>query len=172
MRKDRNLKGSMTIECALLMPIIISVIISVMWLMIYMYDRIMINRALIHGILYCDYIRKENTIVIEKEIEKRINEDLNNRILATNDIKVSVKFNNMHCKVSAEARMNIPGGIEWLEKMSVIRIEQEKYILNGAAVIRDIDRAKTYLDLFNEIKNEYGGNSKEDIENRIQERNE
>ena len=56
--------------------------------------------------------------------------------------------------------------------MSVIRIEQEKYILNGAAVIRDIDRAKTYLDLFNEIKNEYGGNSKEDIENRIQERNE
>ena len=48
-------KGNMTIECALIMPMILTVIISLVWLTIYLYDMSVAQTALIHGLLISDY---------------------------------------------------------------------------------------------------------------------
>ena len=35
----KYIKGSFTIECALIMPVILLCIVSIIWMMIYMYDE-------------------------------------------------------------------------------------------------------------------------------------
>lgn len=165
MENSRIRNGSMTLECAMLMPIILMVIISIIWLMIFMYDRVVINRALIHGVMYCDYVRDENNFIIEKEIEKRINEQLADSIIAVNEVNVCVKVNDWWCKAEIEAQMDIPDGISWLSGISVIKMEKKKDIIYGARVIRLVNRVEKYKNLIDKLGQE-GDLSKveEDIE--------
>lgn len=164
-------EGNFTIECALIMPIVMLCILSVIWMMIYMYDRIMINKALIHGVLACDYLCGESNLNIKKAVEKSINENLAGTLVAVDTIEIKVACNDIWCKVEIEARLNVPNGLPGIDKLSLIKLKKEKIILNGGEFVRNVNRTEKYAGLLKEFINDSNKGDKY-IEGGIQEGNE
>ena len=70
--KNPKVNGNLTIECAMIMPLILLVIISVVWLMIYLYDSVVIEKALVHGVMAADYRDSRTNSELMKEIEMQL----------------------------------------------------------------------------------------------------
>lgn len=143
-------KGSFTIECALIYPIILLVLISLVWLLIYMYDKVAIEKSLIHGLLAADYDYYQSNDALKNEIEERINENIMTETIALKDIRISVKAGRFSCGVEAEGHLNIPEGIPFLDQMEKVCVEMEKSRYSGKECIKEVRRLKKIADTVKE----------------------
>ncbi len=152
-------EGSYTIECALIFPIVLAVITAFVWLVIYAYDRVAIEKNLIHGLLAADYDYSESNSKLQQIIEDRINENMNDEIIGIKEMKITVSVGKNTCRASAEGIMNIPEGIPLFSKFREINVEIEKKRYSPVKIIDDIGRIKeiyTYISTTEE--SDEGGN--------------
>jgi len=151
MRKNIYRNGSFTIECALIMPMILLCIVSVMWLMIYMYDENVIYRSLVHAVLAADYRESDSNSELKNEIEERVYEDLKGQLVGVSDAEVFVKVgkNGVTAKVEAKLAMsqNLPG----LSELGEIKTEVKEKRMSGADIILDVRRIKAIYDIADKI---------------------
>ncbi|MBO4785162.1 MAG: hypothetical protein IKS60_06100 [Lachnospiraceae bacterium] len=151
MRKNIYRNGSFTIECALIMPMILLCIVSVMWLMIYMYDENVIYRSLVHAVLAADYRESDSNSELKNEIEERVYEDLKGQLVGVSDAEVFVKVgkNSVTAKVEAKLAMsqNLPG----LSELGEIKTEVKEKRMSGADIILDVRRIKAIYDIADKI---------------------
>ena len=151
MRKNIYRNGSFTIECALIMPMILLCIVSVMWLMIYMYDENVIYRSLVHAVLAADYRESDSNSELKNEIEERVYEDLKGQLVGVSEAEVFVKVgrNSVTAKVEAKLAMsqNLPG----LSELGEIKTEVKEKRMSGADIILDVRRIKAIYDIADKI---------------------
>lgn len=139
-------RGSFTIECALIMPVILLCIVSIMWLMIYMYDENVIYRALVHAVLAADYHESDSNSTLRDEIEERVYEDLKEQLVGVTDADVFVKVGKNKAYARVEAKLGIPQNIPGLE-LDEIKVEVEETRISGADIILDVRRIKALYDI-------------------------
>lgn len=167
---EKYKRGNFTIECALIMPLIMLSIILLLCLMIHMYDRIVINKALIHGVMACDYCREDQNYQIKKMIENRINEELSGSLVAIDRLQIGVKANDIWCEADIEASHNFPEIIPDMNTIFTIRMKKKKSILSGGEYIRNVNKLEKYSELIQKINGYNNQNTREEyIEGGIQE---
>ena len=151
MQKNIYKNGSFTIECALIMPVILLCVVSIMWMMIYMYDANVIYRSLVHAVLAADYHESDSNSELKNEIEERVYEDLKGQLVGVTDAEVFVKVgkNNVTARVEAELAMsqNLPG----LSELGEIKTEVKEKRMSGADIILDVRRIKAIYDIAEKI---------------------
>ena len=100
----RALKGSFTIEAAVVVPITMVIMVALVFLGFLTYDKASITAV-------CDYALMEaagNTGNNTTKVQNAIFELLNSRLLAVSDIKVSAGGNTGNAYVSSAASFDIP----------------------------------------------------------------
>ena len=140
-------KGSFTLECALIMPVILICIVSLMWLMIYMYDENVIYRALVHAVMAADYRESDTNSQLKNEIEERVYEDLKGQLVGVTDAEVFVNVGKKKVGARVEAKLGMPLDIPGLSELADIKVEVKETRMFGADIIMDVRRIKAVYDV-------------------------
>ena len=140
-------KANLSIECALVMPTILLVIIFLLWLMIYLYNGCVIQKALVHGVLEADYRECSNNLELRNEVEKRIYEELKGYLVGVEAPTVKVTVTRNYVKASVETKLNIGSDLKILDNMSDMEVKIRKRRMQGADLINDVRRIKTLYDI-------------------------
>lgn len=143
-------KGSYTVECALVLPIVLLVIISLVWLLIYLYDKAALEKNIVHALLAADYDYSMSNNKLKQEIENRIDENLHAELIGMKEVRISVTVNKLKCTVSAEGCLNIPEGIPVLSKLCRLEMEIQKKRYSGTETVKDLRRLQKIADLLTE----------------------
>ena len=149
--KEELKKGSLTIECALIMPVILLCIVSVMWLMIYMYDENVIYRSLVHAVLAADYHESDSNNKLKTEIEERIFEDLKGQLVGVTDAEVFINVGKNHVTARVEAELGMSQSIPGLSELGKINVEVKEKRMFGSDIILDVRRIKAAYDIANKF---------------------
>ena len=143
----KNIKGSFTIECALIMPVILLCVVSIMWLMIYMYDENVIYRSLVHAVLAEDYHESDSNNELKNEIEERVYEDLKGQLVGVSDAEVIVKVGKNNVSAKVEAKLGMSMDIPGMSELGEIEVEVKGMRKFGADIILDVRRVKAVYDI-------------------------
>jgi len=105
---SKNQKGSVTVETAILMPFVLTVILIMLFLVIHMYNRGVMTTAVARGIkqvFYCEY---ESNSKIEQECMSVALMDLEDSLIAVDEpeIKIEVSWNRVRMTMSG--KLNVP----------------------------------------------------------------
>ena len=149
-------KGNMTIECALIMPMILTVIISLVWLTIYLYDMSIAQTALIHGLLISDYSPNTTNSSLKEAIKAAIDEESAPYMVGVEECKVTTKVKQRKCIASMEIRMNITDSSPVLSKLMKNSMEFSSTRLSPAYVIRDTRKFKGMYDYYENLLKDHG----------------
>lgn len=94
-------KGSFTIEAAMVIPVIMFVVMLVIQLSFFLYNRqaitVMVSQATLYGV----QMETEGKPVIEKELNSFLKEETENRLLFTESVDWDVKVTMAKIKVTA-----------------------------------------------------------------------
>ncbi|MCR4649008.1 MAG: pilus assembly protein [Lachnospiraceae bacterium] len=148
--KGLRANANLTVECALIMPMILLVIISIIWLMIYLYDGLTVQKALVHAVIAADYRVSKSNGELMKEIEERINEALEGQIVGCEEPVVSVKVSKYSVSAKVETKLNIPLNLPGISKLTDLKAEIKKRRLYGADLIYDVKRIKAIAEFLKE----------------------
>ncbi|MCR5746753.1 MAG: pilus assembly protein [Lachnospiraceae bacterium] len=131
MRKE--LKGSYTIEAALIFPMIMTVIVFIIYMSLYLHDRAVMSSCAYQAALKASMIR---TAVedMRKEAEKAADYNLEGLLLATENVESEVEVSGKNVKVSYKGNLRIPHSILFLNIAGTDRIVVEG---NGTARQKD-----------------------------------
>ncbi|MCR5847889.1 MAG: pilus assembly protein [Lachnospiraceae bacterium] len=147
----KKAKGNFTVECALIMPIILLVIVSVIWIMIAMYDKGIMYKAAVHAILAADYHVSDNNFQLKKEIEERIYEESDGQLVGTDEPEISVNILGNKVNIKMNAALNVPSDIAGISELDNISVGVSKKRWFGADIISDVRRIKALYDLAEEL---------------------
>ena len=150
-KKYKYKNGSFTIECALIMPVILLCFVSIMWLMIYMYDENVIYRSLVHEVLAADYHESDSNSKLKNEIEERVYEDLKGQLVGVTDAEVFVIVGKNNAAVRVEAKLGMSQDLPGLSELGEIKIEVKEKRMSGADIIMDVRRIKAFYDIANKL---------------------
>lgn len=152
--KTKN--ASFTIECALIMPIILLCIVSIMWLMIYMYDENVIYRSLVHAVLAGDYHESDSNNKLKNEIEEKIYDDLKGQLVGVSDAEVFVKVGKNNITAGVKANLGMSHSLPGLSKLGEIKVEVKEKRMFGSDIILDVRRIKAVYDIANKLSGNEG----------------
>ena len=111
-RKDRA-KASFTVETTFILPLIIAVILTMLFLVIHMYNRSVIYSAVCRGSKQIFYYENEGNDVIEEMCSEALLKDMEGRLVCVEDIKAEVKVTALYVEVSVSGKMKIPEWTIW-----------------------------------------------------------
>ena len=151
MQKNIYKNGSFTIECALIMPVILLCVVSIMWMMIYMYDANVIYRSLVHAVLAADYHESDSNSELKNEIEERVYEDLKGQLVGVTDAEVFVKVGKNNVTARVEAKLAMSQELPGLSELGEIKTEVKEKRMSGADIILDVRRIKAIYDMAEKI---------------------
>ena len=108
MKKKYRLRGSYTVEAALVFPFILSVIVLILYFSFYIHDRSILNHAAYVAALRGSQIN--GTQDIFAKVDQYSKDLIENRLLGTKQIERSVKITKDKILVTYEGKMQIPAG--------------------------------------------------------------
>lgn len=149
-------KANMTIECALIMPTILTVIISLIWLTIYLYDMSMAQKAIIHGLLISDYSPHVTNSSLKNAIEEGIEEESAPYMVGVTKCDVRVKVKQRKCIASIGLQMPALESSPVLSELMSNNMEFSSDRLSPAYVVRDTRRIKGMYDFYKYILKDHG----------------
>ena len=105
----KNFKGSYTIEAALIMPMILSVLVLLIYWAFYLHDRAILSSAAYTAALRgSQMISGENVV---DEVNKCSKELIKNRLLITKSVEHKIEQKGDIIAVSYDGIISIPGGV-------------------------------------------------------------
>lgn len=100
-----------SIECAVIIPITLSISILVVWLAIFFYDKDVISNSAITAVTY----GSENSELENEEIVKLVKEKFDSicqdELVLMKDIESTITVNGTTISITADGTLNIPNGI-------------------------------------------------------------
>lgn len=159
MKSRLRLRGSYTVETALLMPFILGVIIMLVYLMIIMYDKSVCEAAVDRGVRYVCF---ESDSISNTELGNRIgqvvNDRLNERLLCAKDVVVGyyVTANFVEVKVEVSTNIVLPFFSVLTDEFSKVTAKKKVARIKGAEVVRATRRYEVIADYVKEKAGETG----------------
>ncbi len=177
MKKIRkNIRGSLTVEAAFIMPMVIFIVFAIMYLTWYLHDTCRIRAAVdktLHKAMMSvkhetnistgetDYVNINSRGVFylpfgsTRPDEDRILKNLNNELkdglflIRISNTEVSVDKFNIYITVEADAAVSVKGGASFLKPNLKIKVQEKGQIHNPAEMLR---LSEVVLDTASKIK--------------------
>lgn len=133
-------RGSFTVETALIMPVVITVILIMLFFVLYMYNRGIMQNAVCRGAKTVFYYENESNENIQKECSRIVLEDLENSLVGVKDVEVEVKVSANQIEIILTGRLNVPEVLvpkgSSMEELWDYYISWEEARINAATIIR------------------------------------
>lgn len=110
MKKRRRNKGSSTIELAFLMPMILSVLILLIYLSAYLYNRQSIETIACIAEHKGLKMEHDTKAAVQKQLEAYINDELQRKLMFSPKTSYQVKVGMSRIQISIEMKQDIPFG--------------------------------------------------------------
>lgn len=107
-RNKKYLKASFTVEITLIMPIFIMVNLVLFFLLLYMYNRGVMENALARGTKQVFYYENESNEVIEEECTKYVIKDLENTLVGIKDTEFEIRVTATNVEITMKGSLNVP----------------------------------------------------------------
>lgn len=129
----------MTIEIALIMPIILIMFVLLIYLSGYLYNRQTIEKIACIGIEKGLMMEHDSSFAIKTELDQYVRQQLMERMIFQPDTKYSIEVNKMNISIEISFTQDLPikGFIRFLSKDSVwhAKAKQKAVRLNPAVVM-------------------------------------
>lgn len=152
--------GVLTFECALIMPLVLAVNVILVWMLIFCYDRVVTEKAMVHSLLVCDYSR-ENNNKLKKEIEKAAEEELKGALVGVKETNINVTVGMNKCSVTVCNEMNIPTCLQ--AYFGTYEAKLEKNRRSGEKTIRNIRKVLKFTEKIQEQSKEQSEESVKEL---------
>lgn|GEM_PF-1825328 len=153
-----HLRGSLTIECTMVMPVILSAIILIMTLAIYMYNDTVVSCACINSAMAGLYIINDSNGDIVKAAEDEAILLLDKKLVGEDEVKVEVKANPIYVESCIDMNMNLPYAVPFIgdELRDAFDIHHDFKVMqiNPASVLRDVNKYNVYKELIEKYTKE------------------
>ncbi len=153
-----HLRGSLTIECTMVMPVILSAIILIMTLALYMYNDTVVSCACINSAMAGLYIINDSNGDIVKAAEDEAILLLDNKLVGEDSVKASVKANPIYVESCIDMNMNLPYAVPFIgdELREAFDIHHDYKVMqiNPASVLRDVNKYNVYKELTTKFSQE------------------
>lgn len=113
---NKHLKGGFTVETALLIPLLLSVVLIVVYLNIYLYDSVVMQTAACRGAQKVFYNELQDNNAVEGNCAKVVLEEIKASLVFMKDINVEVSVSTKEVSVTVQGRLDVPG-IVYLEPL-------------------------------------------------------
>lgn len=137
MKKSDNVKGSLTIEAAFVMPLIITVVIWLIFMAYYLHDKSIMSRH-----TYITALRTSQVLTGDHDMTEEINKNLEllakERLLGNWDIKKTVKQEEHKIVVMYDAEMKIPDGT-----LSILMNPGASWNIHVSSIAYKVDEVRT-----------------------------
>jgi len=104
---NMKMKGSLTIEAALLMPFVLATMIILIYLAFYLHDQAVLTSCAYEAAIMGSHEQSEDEI--EQVIEEKIKELTTNRLLGTIDVKNQINVDNKVIMIRFEGNFKLSG---------------------------------------------------------------
>ncbi len=142
----RSMKGSYTVEMAMLFPLIMVSIIVVIYMAFFIHDRTVMSVAAYQSAMRAARITDE-TVDVASEAEKACKDILKKRFISTKNLNVKVSANVSKVKVSCKADFVIPNGVIWIKELRSrgfrLSAERQATRLNPTEHVRVIRKVRS-----------------------------
>ncbi len=159
-------RGNFSIECAMVMPIILLCIIALVWLIIFLYDKNVMYRALVHAVSAADYKNSSTNNQLKNEIEERLYEDLKGELVGVKETNAFVYVGAQKVKAGIECTLNVPMDENVLSNLGELKVEITKKRMDAAGIIADVRRVKALMEIADKYINTDEGISEENMEGK------
>lgn len=107
MKKYRTLNASITLECALIMPVILSVFTVLIAFLFYLYDMNVLRDAALLGAKTASYYERLSNREIEEAVMDKCKEALRARTVCMDSLKFDVSVGKTKVRVHMSGKMNL-----------------------------------------------------------------
>lgn len=154
MKKRKYLKGSFTVEVALLMPFLVVMILMLFYFTLYMYNRGVMQSAVCRGAKQLFYNIAGSNEEMETACTQVILADLEGNMVAVKDINLSVKVTATKVEIILDGLLNVPEVLMWefmdLQELWKLRLEWSEPRLHAAEMIRSGQQLEGLVDAMQE----------------------
>ena len=156
MKIRNNPEGSLTVEAALVMPVILFVIVLAVYYLFFLYNRSVLADAACLAVKQTAYYGSESNREIEKHVKEKCEEALCGRMVAVKRININTSVGKFQSKVILTAEMNLPedGILGYILPLSEIKVCAKSDRLQPAGVIRLARKGKTVKEWFTKSEEE------------------
>ena len=142
-------KGSFTLELTILMPFIITFILIISFLVLYLYNRNVMQNAASRGVKQCFYYENETNEEIQKECEKTVLADLEQYMVGVDELEMEIAVTKYKVSVELTGTLNVPQVI-LLENISLdtfwkYRVKAEETRLKPSELLRGSTQIKDLI---------------------------
>lgn len=107
MSRIRTLNASITVECALVMPLILSVFTALIAFLLFIYNRNVLRDAAVLGVKTASYHEKLTNREIEEAVMDKCLESLSGRTVCLDSLKLDVSVGKAKVRVHMSGGMNL-----------------------------------------------------------------
>ncbi len=133
--------GSFTVETALIMPVVITVILIMFFFVLYMYNRGVMQNAVCRGAKAVFYYENESNEDIQKECSRLVFGDLEKSLVGVKDTKIEVGVSANQIEITLTGRLNVPEMLapkdSRMEELWDYKISWEESRIHAASIIRN-----------------------------------
>ena len=144
-RKILLQKGSMTVETALIMPVVLSVILTVILFLLYLYNRSVMNDAAILASAQVMYSEKDDLNgEIVKQIKEKCEASLSDRLIGMDDLQTEISVGKLKSSVTITGKLRIAeaGFLPESLPFQTVRVNAESERIYPAQFIRTVRKGK------------------------------
>ncbi|MBR4983350.1 MAG: pilus assembly protein [Lachnospiraceae bacterium] len=136
----RGKKAYMTIEAALVFPIVLSGIIFVIYLGFYLYNASVIRQMSYIAALRGSQLTQANSSQIKKYVEEQLQQLGKEKILGEGELVQDIVISFNEIKVKVEMKMEVPlmEGIPFVNRLWRIESEAKAGRINPVGIIRGV----------------------------------
>ena len=138
-------KGSMTVETALIMPVVLSVILTVILFLLYLYNRSVMNDAAILASAQVMYSEKDDLNgEIVKQIKEKCEASLSDRLIGMDDLQTEISVGKLKSSVTITGKLRIAeaGFLPESLPFQTVRVNAESERIYPAQFIRTVRKGK------------------------------
>ena len=138
-------KGSMTVETALIMPVVLSVILTVILFLLYLYNRSVMNDAAILASAQVMYSEKDDLNgEIVKQIKEKCEASLSDRLIGMDDLQTEITVGKLKSSVTITGKLRIAeaGFLPESLPFQTVRVNAESERIYPAQFIRTVRKGK------------------------------
>lgn len=152
MRKKGYLQANMTVECALVMPVVLSVIVLLIMFLIYLYNRNVLQDAAFLGVKNATYYEDRSNREIEESVAFKSWEAIRGRLIFMENVKMDVSVGKFQVRVhfSGEMKRSPFTVIGLPVPFQTIEAEAKADRFRPVAVIRNIRKGEAVTEWIKE----------------------
>ena len=168
--KEKTENGSITIESALIMPVVLYVIVLLVYLLLFLYNRNVCYDAALLSAKQAAYFESDTNRQIEKKMKEKCEEALLDRLVGVENLSVKISVSRFRTETEISARMCFLDApvIKGLIPFGEIKVKGSAERFRPVDYFRAMKKVEYLSDWIKERRqNEYGGGIQEGYESQL-----